>query len=106
MRLSSREVELIKDVPKTRRNRKLSAWSGLITSLVIMIGVYFFDYQVGNFGLLIAMIVGFSVGNLAAEYFRVRPDDKLVDLLLRYVNEDPTAIEQLSDQVGPMEKTL
>lgn len=106
MRLSSREVELIKDVPKARRNRKLSAWSGLITSLVILIGVHFFDYQVSTLGLFIATIVGFSIGNLAAEYFRVRPDDKLVDLLLRYVNDDPTAIRQLSDQVGSLEKAV
>jgi hypothetical protein len=103
MKLSSREVEMISNIPKARRDRKLSAWSGLIIALVALIGVHILDYWVSTLGLFIAVLVGFSIGKLAAEYFRVRPDDKLIDLLLRYVNDDPEAVAQLSGQADAME---
>lgn len=41
------------------------------------------------------MLGGFLVGQ-AAEYSSARSDDKLIDLVQRYVNSDPEAIRQLA----------
>lgn len=99
MKLTAREVEMIKDIPRIRTSRVRAAWSGLITAVALLAGVLYFEYQAETLGMLLAVFVGFSIGNLANAYLARHPNDKLVDLLLRYVDEDSEALAQLYGDV-------
>jgi len=96
MKLTANEVKLLSNVARRRRQRRLDAWTALLLaafSLVLTEG----------FGLLPSLrdtglqelVVGLLVAHLIHVYFTVRPSDKLIDLLQRYVNEDAEAVTQL-----------
>ena len=95
MRLTEREIEMIRDVPRIRTNRKRAAWAALVTNVVLLAGVRYFEYDVGSVGLLLAVFVGLSIAGVARQYFAPDPNDRFVDLLLRYVDDDPDALAQL-----------
>ena len=104
MKLSDREIEMISNVPKHRRSRKLNACLGLATALCVVIAVEYFEFYRGSLGPIAAIFLGFAVGEVARAYFRVRPEDKLIDLLLRYVNSDPEALRQFSFKAATSER--
>jgi len=96
MKLTANEVKLLSNVARRRQQHRLDAWTALLLaafSLVLTEG----------FGLLPSLretglqglIFGLLVAHLIHVYFTVRPSDKLIDLLQRYVNEDAEAITQL-----------
>ena len=95
MRLTEREIALIKNIPKVRTNRKRAAWLALFVNLVLLAGVHYFDYGVDTLGLMIAVFIGLSISGVARQYFSPDTDDKLVDLLLRYVDDDSEALRQV-----------
>jgi len=99
MKLTALEVEMIKDIPRIRTNRVRAAWSGVITTVALLAGVLYFEYQAETLGMLLAVFVGFSIGNLANAYLARHPDDRLVELLLRYVDDDSEALAQLYGDV-------
>jgi hypothetical protein len=88
VKLTKTEMDLITDIEKSKRQRKLGAW---ISLLLIPIS-WKFSPQVS--GLISAVVIT----HLIHFYIGTRPDDKLIDLLQRYVHSDAEAIRQLSDQ--------
>ena len=96
MKLSDREIETISNIPKSRRDRKLGAWFGIAMALAIIVAVQYFDFDHGSVAPLIGALLGFSAAEVTGAYFRVRPEDRLIDLLQRYVNSDPEALRQIS----------
>ncbi len=96
MKLSNRELDLVSKAPRNRQMRKRAAWTSLAVSLASLVAVHYFDFRVDTLGLFMAVAVGVSISEVFAAYFRIREQDKLTDLLLRYVNSDPHAVEQLS----------
>jgi len=96
MRLTDREVEIIKSIPKRRRDRKLGSWLGLAVA-VAAFGLYqSFGSQYEALGPVIGVLLGFSAAEVVRAHFRVTPEDKLIDLLQRYVSRDPEAVRQFS----------
>ncbi len=96
MKLSSREIALIADIQKSRRQRRTGAFV-----FVLFIPIWWYAMPLIGIGpdiapLVIGLLLGYGVAYLVNVYFGVRPDDKLIDLLQRYVNEDAEALRQLS----------
>ena len=96
VKLSKREIELITHIEKSRRIRKTGA-------LLAFLGLPFIWYGlplIGTDPIVVtqttAVLLGFLVTNLIFSFSNVRPDDKLIDVLQRYVNSDAEAIRQLS----------
>jgi hypothetical protein len=56
----------------------------------------YFDWLSSTLFIVIGFFIGFAVVNIASAYSAVRADDKLNDVLLRYVRSDPEAVRQLS----------
>jgi hypothetical protein len=106
MKLSDREIEMISNIPKNRRDRKLGAWLGLATALAAFVAVQYFDFHHESLGPVFAILLGFSTGEVARAHFRVRPEDKLIDLLQRYVNSDPEAVRQFSFKSESSERAV
>ena len=96
MNLSNREIEMISDISKARRHRRIGAWLGLATALIVFVGTQYFDFGRESLGPIVGIFLGLAVAELSSAYFGIRSEDKLVDLLQRYINSDPEAIEQLS----------
>jgi hypothetical protein len=88
VKLSKSEINLIVDIEKSKRQRKLGAWVSLI--LIPISWMWVRDIS----GFLSAAVIV----HLIHVYIGVRPDDKLMDLLQRYVNSDAEAIQQLSEK--------
>ena len=87
---------MVSKILKNRRDRKLSAWLGLAAALAAFIGALYFDLDFDSLGPVIGVFLGISGAELTSVYFRVRPEDKLLDLLQRYINNDPEAVRQFS----------
>lgn len=100
MRLTDREVEMIRRIPKRRRDRKLGAWLGLAAAVAVFGLFQAFGSQYELLGPLIGVLLGFSTAEVARAHFRVEPEDKLIELLQKYVSRDPEAVRQVSMRVG------
>jgi len=100
LKLTDREVEIISSYSTIKKRRKIGAWLGLATAVAFWIGQYYFD-RLDALGPVIAVFLGISAAELASLYFGVRPEDKMVDLLQRYINSDAEAIAQFSSRHDP-----
>jgi hypothetical protein len=96
MKLTKREIELIANIEKSRLRRRRGAWTGLVSTLVVWFAASYFDWLSNVSSMVIGLCLGFAIVNLASAYSAVRADDKLNDVLQRYVNDDPEALRQLS----------
>ena len=101
MKLTAKEVELLSGVAACRKRRKWDAWVSFLLVIALMIAVLgygvFPSFAESQF---LGMAAGASVAYLIHVYFAVRPEDKLIGLLQRYVNRDPEAVAQLSGVVA------
>ena len=88
VKLSKKEMEVITDIEKSRRQRKLGAWIGLL----LIPNAWKMDVPMS--GIISAVVIV----HLIHVYIGIRPDDKLIDLLQRYINSDVEAVRQLSDK--------
>ena len=96
MKLSSREIEFLAGIDKRRKHRKIGAWIGLVLLLALLaIEIRFSPYGDG-LPTVLAVFLGVAVSTLAHEYFGVSAENRLLDLLQRYVNSDPEAIRQIA----------
>ena len=97
MKLSAKEAKLISQLRTRRKHRKWDAWLSFVLAVGLLVAVegYGLLPSLGEFP-FIGMAVGAAVAYLIHVYFAVRPDDKLIDLLQRYVNRDPEAIAQVA----------
>jgi len=100
MKLTKREIELIAGIETNRNRRRRAAWVGLSIVLAGWFALNFFDRFTGSSSTLIGMLFGAAIVNLANAYSTIRVDDKLNDVLQRYVNSDPDAVRQLASAVN------
>ena len=101
MRLTEREIKLIAEIPKRRRERKIGAWLGLAIAVAAFIAFQQFGARYESLVYVVGIALGFAVGEVARAHFRVTHEDKLIDVLQRYINRDPEAVRQFSTQAGP-----
>ncbi|WP_323847448.1 hypothetical protein [Microbulbifer magnicolonia] len=92
MKLSDREIEIISRIPKNRRNRTLGLWFVAAAMLFAMVVAFYIEYDLT---IVVTMLGGFLAGQAAA-HSSSRSEDKLIDLLQRYVSSDPEAIQQFA----------
>ena len=100
MKLSDREIEIISGMPKNRRLRRLGVWFAAASVLIALVVNFYIDYDLGP---VITMLSGFMVGQAAAHH-SARSEDKLIELVQRYVNSDPEAIRQFAMRTDTGEK--
>jgi hypothetical protein len=101
VRLTEREIEFINGIPKRRRDRKLGAWFGLASAVAGFAALQYVGSQYDSLGPVLGIFLGFSAAEVARVHFRVTPEDKLIELLQRYISRDPEAVQQFAMQVGP-----
>lgn len=96
MKLTAKEVKLLSEFEKRKRQRRLDAWTALILAAFVLVLTEAFGFwpSLRNTGLQ-GVVIGVLVTHLIHVYFAARPSDKLIDLLQRYVNKDAEAIAQL-----------
>lgn len=97
MKLSSREIELLADIDKRRSNRRRDAWIWLATAVIFVAAEHMGVPWLESIDTFLVAILGVSVAYLVHSYFAVRPEDKLLDLLQRYVDRDPEALLQIAE---------
>lgn len=96
MKLTRREIELISNIEHSRLRRRRFAWIGLVSALVVLTAASYFDWSSSELYMVIGLLLGSAAWSVDRAYSAVRIDDKLNDLLLRYVRSDPEALRQLS----------
>lgn len=106
MKLTEREIELITTIPKRRRDRKLGAWLGLAVAVAAFSALPYLGPQYDSLGPIIGILLGFATGEVARVHFRVTPEDKLIELLQRYISRDPEAVRQFSMQDGSSQNAV
>jgi hypothetical protein len=94
MKFTQREIELLSKMPVERAKRRRNLFLGFACWLAApVIGLYVdidYPYDLTD--------VYFMLGGVLAGqwvwYLHSRPEDKLIDMLQRYVNRDPEVIRQ------------
>lgn len=97
MKLTDRELEVFSSYSAIQRKRKVGAWIGLGFIVAFWVAIYYTD-RFDSIGNVLAIFLGFVTAELASLYFSVRPEDRMVDLLERYVNNDAEALKQFSSR--------
>lgn len=105
MKLTTREIDLISDIGKTRRKRRRGAWLSLLVILAILVAALYFEWDLDGAIAVLAVFAGIAITELTSEYFGTRTETRLQDLLLRYVNNDPEAIQLMSARSQSQEVT-
>jgi len=96
MKLSPREIDLISDISRSRRMRGIGAWVALGIVLFGGGALMYLNVLADSSSIVIGIFLGVAITNVASAHSNVRADDKLIDILQRYVNSDPEALQQLS----------
>jgi len=96
MKLTANEVKLLTALSKRHKRRKWDGWFSFLATVALIVATYGY----GMFPSLIEWpFLGIAAGGAATYlmhvYLAVRPEDKLIELLQRYVNRDPEAVAQL-----------
>lgn len=104
MKLNAKEVKLISDLSTRRKRRKWDAWLSFLSATGLLVATYGY----GMFPSLmewpiLGIATGATLSYLVHVYFGVRPEDKLIDLLRRYLDRDPEAIAQIAGVLEPDE---
>lgn len=97
MKLTGREMAIVSAYTATRRRRKTGAWIGLAAVVAFWIAMAYID-RLESVGTVLGISVGLLIAELASLYFGTRPEDKLIDLLQRYINQDAEALQQFSSK--------
>ena len=96
MKLTDKELELLTNIESRRRARKLGAWIALIGAVALVLVTAKFGWLPSLTGSGVpAVLLGAAAAHLAWVYSSARPEDRLMELLQRYVNQDPDAVQQL-----------
>lgn len=104
MKLSAKEVKLISKLSTRRKHRKWDAWLSFLSTVGLIVATYGY----GMFPSLmewpiLGIMTGAAFAYLVHVYFGVRPEDKLIELLRRYLDRDPEAIAQIAGVLEPDE---
>ena len=97
MNLSAKEVKLLSELSARQKRRMWDAWLSFLMTIALMVATYGYGMLPAlTEGPFLGMAAGLTLAHLIHVYFAVRPEDKLIELLQRYVNNDPEAVAQLS----------
>ncbi len=104
MKLSRTEIKLVSDLSAKRRRRKRDAWWSFLTTIGLAVAVLGYEIfpSLGKLLLLplpplLTVLPTVYFIHLIHVYFAVRPEDKLIRLLQRYLDRDAEAIVQISN---------
>jgi len=96
MKFTQREIELLSKIPVERAKRRRNLFLGFACWLAAPVTALYVDidypYDLTN---TYFMLGGVLLGQWGW-YLHSRPEDKLIDMLQRYVNRDPEVIRQLA----------
>lgn len=101
MRLSAREVEILSQLDSYEKKRRKSAWSLLGVVLTSWAVLAYLDRMTDQLYGMITVLCIITVSNVLRAQFQLTSEDKLLDLLRRYVNRDAEAIAQMSTKKSP-----
>jgi hypothetical protein len=106
MKLSARELKFLSEIETRRVRRRRDAWIFFLATILLTV----LANKVEMFAALhdtsiLTVGITFAGIYLAHTYFAVRPEDRLVGLLQRYVHQDPEAVAQLAGSTAPDEIT-
>ena len=105
MRLSDKELKLLAEIEKRRSDRKRGAWLNLVVVILLSIAASSGLQALQEQWVLLGLLMVFAVAYLANVYFAVRPEDKLMVLLQRYVSQDPEAVVQIGESAKADERS-
>jgi len=98
MKLTQREIELLSKIPAERAKRRRNLLLGFALYLVVPVIALYVDLDFDSrYDLtdVYSVLGGFLLGQWAW-YLRSRPEDKLIEVVQRYVNRDPEAIREFA----------
>lgn len=96
MRLSEKEIEYLLDRSARSKRRTTALWSFFLSSLVLLVSNVWFRWLDESYLVLPPLFVATGFSLLCSHYFAIDAEEKLLDLLQRYVRHDPEAVQQLS----------
>jgi len=105
MRLSDKELKLITEVEKRRSDRKKGAWLNFVVVIILSIATFAGFQVIQEQWILLGLLTAFAAAYLANVYFAVRPENELIELLQRYVNQDAEAVEQIAESAAAKERS-
>ena len=97
MELTSREIDALRRIDQRSSAAKGLGWGLLFSGAVFFVndtGANWFGRSEVSFS-VVFLLTGFFM--LCAVYFQTSPNDRLLELLKRYVNNDAEALKQITE---------
>lgn len=101
MKLTAKEVELLSKIDAYRRTRRRNALMALGAIFAAWIGFWYFDRLSDSFAAVFLVVGLISFVNLIRAHTEISAEDKLINLLRRYIDRDVDAICQISSAREP-----
>ena len=101
MRLSAREVEILSQLDSYQKKRRKTAWGFLGLVLISWALFAYLDRMTDQLYGMVTILCIITLSNVLRAQFQLTSEDKLLDLLRRYVNRDAEAIVQMSTENSP-----
>ena len=101
MRLSEGELEILSQLDSYQKKRRKTAWSTFGVVLISWAVLAYLGRMTDQLFGMITVLFIVTLSNALRAQFQLSPEDKLLDLLRRYVNRDAEAIAQMSTQNSP-----
>jgi hypothetical protein len=105
MKITDREMAIVSTYSAIRSRRRTGAWLGLAIVVALWIAIAYTE-RLDSLGTVLGIFLGLLVAELASLYFGIRPEDKLIDLLQRYINQDAEALKQFSSKRNSQDITV
>ncbi|MDH3512708.1 MAG: hypothetical protein OER85_17840 [Gammaproteobacteria bacterium] len=101
MKLSKKETEILLELDSYQKKRRKASWTNVATLFAIWAILTYLDRLSDQmFGILMGISIVALIQALRVES-QVSPEDKLLQLLRRYLNRDAEALMQISSARAP-----
>ena len=101
MKLSKQEVKLLQGLRGARARRQKESVIAVVLLVLFGFSGLVFDWLSGPMIIVMGMAIGFAINSAFSAFSNIRADDRLNALLLRYVDSDAEALEQLAQGETP-----
>lgn len=101
VRLSARETEMLSQIDSYQKNRRRTAWINLGMVFAFWAVLTYLDRMTDQLVGMFTILTIITLSTVMRVQFQWSSEDKLLDLLRRYVNRDAEAIKQMSTQKSP-----
>lgn len=97
MKLRSKEIDLIKDVPLRQKRRKMEASFYMVLAIALLLDLSTVRLVADRLDpIILGFAMAWAIASFVGAFWSNAREERLAELLLRFVNSDASAREQIA----------